>query len=475
MKRLLAIGDAGCNTGFARVTKGVLDYLHGTGRYEVVVRGINYQSNHLVPYDYEVLPITPRHGEDPMGFASITQEIETVKPDVMWIVQDIWQLGIYASLKPADLPIVGYFPVDCPNVKPTHAVAAGCFAEMAVYTAFGAREAAAATRRAVQVVADEAKTGGTDEQIARYVSLRLGRGRIECRLDRLARYQNLGGWNIIPHGVDLGFFHPTDQRLARRQLGLPESALIMGSVNTNQFRKRQDLTLRLFAALAPRIPNLMLLFHSMGGDRQGWDLMQLADALGVGRRVICFHHAHPVLSEEELHLLYNALDLHINTAGGEGWGLSTQEAAACGIPQAVPDWSATRELWTGTAVLLPVANWRYEPKFLNTAHCEIDVEQGAELLRPVLEDATLRQALGRLARERVLAHRGWDQVGHAFEQLVRRALQESPPEGMTMQDVLEQQIGTIESELAGVATVTEYRQRRGPVPQPDALVASKLG
>lgn len=461
MRKLLALGDGGCKTGFARVTRGVLDYLHNTGRWEVELRGVNWRQNHKIPYPYQVLPVATRQ-EDPFGFEATGQHIKDAKPDVMWMVQDLWNLGMYATKKPAEIPTVGYFPVDCPNMKPHWAMALGAFSEAVAYTKFGAREAAAGVRRAIEMMSVDATSANVGHDTpATWVSTPMGKGKVPGRLDRFARWQNVNAWNVIPHGVDLAMFGREDKAACRRMFGLPESAFIIGCVNTNQFRKRQDIALRVLVQLARTVPEAMVVFHCAGGDSQGWDLAQLADYLKIGNRVVLVHHQAPFLSDEQLRALYNSFDVHINTSGGEGFGLTSIEAGACGIPQLVPNWSATREIWAGAGVLLPVQEWRFEPKALNTAHCLVDVERTAALLEHIAKDSAYCAQLGVLAYERAKRQFGWDVVGRAFEDLLMRALKESPPQPVTVNQLLADKSGAVESELAGLATMTDYHKKYG--------------
>jgi glycosyltransferase involved in cell wall biosynthesis len=327
---------------------------------------------------------------------------------------------------------------------------------------FGATESAAAVRRAVDMMAIDAASGKLGTQTrATWVTAPLGRAKLPCRLDRLARWQNLNNWNVVPHGVDLSSFRPLDKTSARKVFALPQSAFVVGSVNTNQFRKRQDITMRAFAVLRRRVPDAILVLHCSGGDSQGWDLAQLADYLGITDSVFLVHHSHPQLSEEQLAALYNTFDVHLNTSGGEGWGLTSVESAACGVPQMVPNWSATREIWQRWGVLLPVENWRYEPKGLNTAHCQVSVEQTAELLVEIAQNHAYRERLGLLAQQRAGQQFGWDRVGMAFEEIMQRALKEPRAVGLSVEEMIRDRVGRVDSELAGVLTQSDYRARYG--------------
>ena len=144
------------------------------------------------------------------------------------------------------------------------------------------------------------------------------------------------------------------------------------------------------------------------------------------------------LTDDDLITLYNTMDVMINTGGGEGWGLTSAEGAACGIPQLVPDWSATRELWSQHGILLPVKDYRCEPKFLNTCHAIIDTYEAAtELLHLAESEERLH-----FWRQRALEWAGqqptWTDVGRKFERAIYKALEEEPVNEVKIQDLMGQ-------------------------------------
>jgi hypothetical protein len=101
----------------------------------------------------------------------------------------------------------------------------------------------------------------------------------------------------------------------------------------------------------------------MGIVDQGWNIIRLmireCKNFGIsdsGRRLIITNpDLSPAnsVSEEFLNVIYNTADVGVNTSLGEGWGLVPFEQAACGIPQIVPDHSASTELFNNRGILLP--------------------------------------------------------------------------------------------------------------------------
>lgn len=453
MIKVLAYADAGKRTGFERVMRGVMDHLHGTGNFSIVVMGLGYQGNPEMPYDFPVYPAGDPG--DPFGVLSMPDTIKKHKPDVVWMVQDLWNITTYMAHKPPELPAVCYFPVDTPNLKWSYGIAAGAMTVPVAYTQFGAQEAAAAVRDCVDRLLEGAVKNGADLEAMR-TALRMPHKdgvQMHARLDWLAERQNPEAWQIIPHGLDRKRFEQRDRKACRVAFDIPADAFVVLNVNTNQFRKRLDLTMRVFADLARVRPDARLVLHCANSSERGWDLEQLARYIGIKDRIHLIHETNPEMTEDELVSLYNTADVMINTAGGEGWGLTAFEGAACGIPQMVPDWSATRELWANYGILLPVSDWRCEPKYLNSAHAIIDVAQSGALLRQVAADDDLRKEMVGMALANADRQPSWSEVGMRFEQLLTSALVERPLKELSLRAVQATRQGNLQSELQGMISL----------------------
>jgi len=393
--------------------------------------------------------------DDPVGAADFHKIVTRRKPDVLWLLNDIWNINTWLTFKPLEVPAVAYFPVDTPNVKWGFTAALGAAARVAVYTQFGARETAAAVRDHVDLLTramiEQAPDEITQERYWYTLPHPTG-GKIHGRMDALCRYQNPSAYDVIPHGLDATKFAVRDKAAARQRFGIPEDAFVVSNVNRNQFRKRQDLTIRAFARLAQECPKAVLVMHCAEHTIQGWDLEQLAQYYGVGRRCFFVHESVNVLSDDDLVDFYNVADVQINTAGGEGWGLTSVEGAACGVPQLVPDWSATREIWAGGAgVLLPIKDYRFEPKFLNTAHANVDSDAAGDILIRLWWDADERARLSQAGLELVKRQWTWAAVGDAFATVLREAMAIGKPQPRSLQGMVAAREGVVRSELRPAA------------------------
>ncbi len=374
--RLLWIGDVLVPTGFATVTHEVLNHLHH--EWEVVVSGVNYDgSPHELPY-----PVMPAwQGGDMWGMNRFQHLCTEFDPAAVVINNDWWNVAPFAKIAPAGVPIIGYMPVDGGNLDP------GAMAELSKlhaavwYTGFGHRAACAA--------------GFT------------------------------GGRHIIPHGIDVEVFQPTDRHAARRRLGLkvPSNAFIVGNINRNQPRKRLDLTIQIFAAWIKQhdITNAHLLLHCAEKDT-GWDLRRVAAYYGVADRLILTgaEDIRDLQDARRLKFIYNCLDVQMTTTLGEGWGLTTMEGMACGIPQIVPDSSALGE-WATPAVKIPCSRTLIHPE-INTTGALVDEAPFVDALQVLYHSKATRSRLAAQGLEHVFSDAfRWKNVARQFRALLTAA------------------------------------------------------
>ncbi|MCB1277552.1 glycosyltransferase family 4 protein [Prosthecobacter sp.] len=379
--RLLWIGDALVPTGFATVTHAVLDHLRHD--WEVVVSGVNYDgSAHDLPY--RVMPAW--QGGDMWGMNRFQHLCAEFAPAAVVINNDWWNVAQFARIAPSGVPVIGYMPVDGGHLDPASMKELNKLHAAVWYTRFGLKEAKEAGFR--------------------------GRG------------------HVIPHGIDTGVFQPVTRAEARRLLDLnvPSNAFIVGNINRNQPRKRLDVTIQIFADWIKqhRISNAHLLLHCARQDT-GWDLRRVAAYHGVADRLILTggENIRDMQGSEKLRLIYSSLDLQVTTTLGEGWGLTTMEGMACGIPQIVPDSSALSE-WALPAVKVPCSRQLMNPE-INTVGSLVDDAPFVAALQKLYRDKTARARLSSQGIAHVRRNEfSWKNVAGRFSTVLSAALRERP-------------------------------------------------
>lgn len=270
---------------------------------------------------------------DVFGESVLPGLIDSICPDAILLYCDIWFTGRYMqSIHQAAhrCPVTGYVPVDGQLNHAAFAKGLERLTSVVAFTAFGKR-----------VLKDCATSLG---------------------LSQLPPFRRMA---VIPHPLDGGKFHLLPGTTAGRRIAARE-ALFPGrdelrrgfwvlNANKNQHRKRIDLTLRGFAEFARNKPGNVRLCLHMATKGQELDVEREARVLGICDRLVLTApgRRHPHWTTERLNLLYNACDVGLNTAMGEGWGLVSMEHAATGAPQVVPDHTACAEIWKGAAALVP--------------------------------------------------------------------------------------------------------------------------
>lgn len=179
----------------------------------------------------------------------------------------------------------------------------------------------------------------------------------------------------IPHGVDTKIFHPMDKNAARASLGWPVDKFIFGVVAANKdfpSRKAWPQILEAFAEIAKVRDDVFLYTHT--NEFGGVNIREIAEGLGIASKIIMVpqqHYGLYQLNENYMANMYNAIDVLVNPATGEGFGIPIVEAQACGTPVVVGGWTAMTELcFSGYTIRkhdadrywIPINAYQYMPR-----------------------------------------------------------------------------------------------------------------
>lgn len=386
MKKLLWIGDAGCPSGFARATHGILDTLRHS--FDVTVLGINYRGD---PHSYPYPIFAAMPGGDFLGVGRLIWMCDFVKPDVIVIQNDGWNIPVYTQqlkrfAEYANIPVVAIVAVDGKNFQKA-------WLDGVTHTVFWTKFAQ-----------DEARRSGFR-----------------------------GDSTVIPLGVDLNTFQPRPRDEARKARGIEAvgDGFVVGAVNRNQPRKRWDLLIRYFAdwVLSGPILDAYIFMHVAPTGDTGVNVRQLAQYYGIWDRLILVEP--PTwygVDEPELANTYSCFDVTLSTTQGEGFGLTTLEAMACGIPCIAPNWSALGDWAKPAAYMVPCPTTAIGPPYVNVIGGVADQTATVTALDALYRDKALRADYGRrgLALAQEPRYR-WESIGESYTQLLMKTLNVEVP------------------------------------------------
>jgi glycosyltransferase involved in cell wall biosynthesis len=313
--RIFYAGDVGVQTGFGRVAEYLIPAL--AEHHEVHALCTNWHGDPNPMQAHCKMYPAMAHGSDPFGSHRIAELVQTIRPDLVWVTNDLWvAINLWDAVKPfkENFPFkfFVYTPIDSYGIFPELNGPVSEWDGLATYTEFGK---------------EELVKMGYEKPIS-----------------------------IIPHGTDFTKFFPIDPLECRKELGVPADTFIVFNGNRNQPRKRIDLTIKGFIEFAKDKPDARL-WLNMGAKDMGWELIPLfkrvARDIGydpAGKLILTSPHfsTHNCLPIEQLNKVYNSVDIGLNTCIGEGWGLVNTEHAATGVAQVVPDHTSLKEIFYHT-------------------------------------------------------------------------------------------------------------------------------
>lgn len=397
-KRILFISDSvRRNTGYSAVTKNIIKQLIKTDKYDIAQLGfsdipvphefkIDYYSQlkdhsncckkgyiieftskddpqvkYLPPVVHGDSPIehvdkTPcikgqNIGQDHYGFDSSYFVIQHFKPDIVIPINDIWGLYNLNHLKNRlCYKFIPYLAIDSDCLFPT---------------------LVPPENRPGLPSIDTIRTIGSANKSIVFTNWAKDVINKTCRI--VTNGRELSNIEVIPHGVDTSIWKPLseEERKSNREkyFGIKDNTFLIGSINRNQPRKRQDailMTMRKFIDKGYEKfgRKIKCYFHCSLEDTIGWDLQWLTTYYGLNDRIIFDKNLKPGMgpTDKQLNEIANCLDVHISLYNSEGWALSPLETMTCGIPNIITNYSAPSDWAKGTALFCKVAESEHEPR-----------------------------------------------------------------------------------------------------------------
>jgi D-inositol-3-phosphate glycosyltransferase len=312
--KILFCGDCGVQTGFGRVAEYLIPAL--AKEHEVHALAVNWHGDPSPMQKHCLMYPAQAHGSDPFGAHRIGELVQIIKPDLIFVINDIWvAINLLDQVEPLKESIgfktCVYTPIDSYGLFPELLPALEKWDFLITYTEFAKLE-----------------------------------------LQKMGYTRPIG---VVGHGTDFSKFFPLDKGECRRELGVAEDAFIVFNGNRNQPRKRIDLTIKGFIKFAKDKPDARL-WLNMGAKDMGWEIIPLFKRVArdegydaAGKLILTSPHfsTHNCLPIEQLNKVYNSVDVGVNTCLGEGWGLVNTEHAATGVAQVVPDHTSLKEIFDG--------------------------------------------------------------------------------------------------------------------------------
>ena len=160
----------------------------------------------------------------------------------------------------------------------------------------------------------------------------------------------------IPHAVDTSVMKPTYKIAGvetRKWMNLDKNDFVVGMNAANKaagllHRKAFAENIMAFSIFAKDKPDAKLYLHTDPfGAAGGWNLFMLCESLGIRPEQIIFPDMADYkygIDTETLAAFYTAMDVMLAPSYGEGFGVPTIEAQACGTRVIGSNWAATPDL-----------------------------------------------------------------------------------------------------------------------------------
>lgn len=235
---------------------------------------------------------------------------------------------------------------------------------------------------------------------------------------------------VLKHGFNPQVHYPIPQALARRLYGLSPSDFLVMNLNRNQPRKRWDVCMQAWALVVSQAKNKPIKLL-IGTSLQGaWNILEVYErelakfgiSLEEGMRHVVVLDFPQQLCDEDVNFLYNAADIGLNTCDGEGFGLCNFQQAAIGIPQVVPAIGGFLDFFDDTCAMMIQPRLTY---YVDNSRDNVggeaqlcDYRDFADAILRYYNDPKLREAHGKLCRERIVKDYSWDDIVQGLHEYI---------------------------------------------------------
>lgn len=392
MAKVLWFGDAGCHTGFGRVTHSIGERLVDKG-HDVHVVAFNYRGDYY-PTRLKLYRPDLIVGSDIWGMSRVVELLAKVEPDVVFMLHDANLLisMLFENRWDKDrwllqyAPIITYVPVDGYDLPPVWPKVLTEVTDVHAMSKFGQNQ--------------------------------------------------YPGSKLVYHGVDSDTFYPVSDKRpitlsngtvcysksdCKKALNYDPNGFLVLRVDKNSGRKDFASTWKALVPVMKRHKDIQVHFHCESKDASSGVFMQAMFSRDEETKSRFFlpdlHNSFIGWSEQDLNCLYNAADLFVSTSRGEGFGLTLAESLAAEVPVVAQNVSAIPEVVGPGAVLIEPQRRVTVPSGQDLWMADVDAFTDA--IEHLYLAGGVRRKLGQQGREHV-SKLTWDFAADRFHESIEQ-------------------------------------------------------
>lgn len=346
--KVLLVGDSIIQGSFSTITHNICNKL--VNKCDLVVYGTGYDGRVKHPYKYYIYPA--KSGDDIYNFDYFNKVVKDERPDVIIIFNyDYIVKKFLNSIKDIEigrriliLPI-SLFPISVGNML-----------------SFSSLESHVSS---VLTYTDFAKSKILD-------------------INPNLKITSICG------GVNHHIFYSVKD--AKKELGL-QNIFVVGNVSSNTYINRLDLFLKGFSIFAKNKSDVRCLIHTTSIDYT-YNIKWMANNLGISNKLILSKNN---LEFDKLNMLYNLLDLSVNTCLGSDLKLTLLESAACRVPILCPKQENLIDIWGDVATYIKLSKYTETVPNTEFEGEVIDLDDFVECLEKFYSDRSYTSSMGEAA------------------------------------------------------------------------------
>jgi glycosyltransferase involved in cell wall biosynthesis len=410
LSKVLWLSDAGCTTGFARVTHAIGERLVEDHGHQVAVLAVNYRGDswpcerpgHEHPTPLRLYRPDTVLGSDLYGQSRIIEMLGKFEPDVVVTLSDPQVVLNFLFKNKYDTdqillryrPLLSYMPDDGINLPPRWTTVLPKITNVVAMSKWGQSH----------YIPSKVVYHGADPETFWPISEK-------------------------PKVTSTGIVCKT-QNDCKRAFNFDPDHFLVGRVDTNSGRKDYPALVKALWPLMKKFKDIDAHFHCQDeGPQAGirFQAMLSRESETVDPARFHFpglHSSFEGWALQDLNVLYSAFDCFVSTSRGEGFGLTLLEAASCGIPIVAQNVSAIPEVVGPGGILL-------EPRDLLTTPAGEDnwlpdIDAFTDAVGRLYHSKGLRRDLGEAGAAHAKTF-SWDFAAQKFDEYITALANIQPP------------------------------------------------